>query len=103
MTAPTVAQPDVVDAGRVLATLDDWRAITFVLMFLVVTLVVERLWVGWMMRKERERMWEIAERMGTNADKIADAMNGLRTEIVVLRAVSARMESQGPDGGERGA
>lgn len=98
MSRPTqLSSPDVIEAGRVLATLDDWRAIVFVLIFLIFVLIVERGVSAWQMKKERERMWSVAQQMGVNSEKIAEAMNGLRTEITVLRAVSARMESHAPE------
>lgn len=98
MAAPgnPASSADVLEAGRVLATLDDWRAITFIMLFLIVALMTERLWAAWLMRREREKMWDVAQTMGANAEKIAEAMNGLRTEIVVLRAVSARIETNTP-------
>lgn len=93
MVAPVVTpQPDVVEAGRVLATLDDWRAITFVLVFVIVMMVIERGAAAWNMRKEREKMWSVADKFGEAADKLGDTMGELKTELAVLRAVSARVE-----------
>lgn len=101
MTAPAQQHPDVVEAGRVLATLDDWRAITFVLLFVIVALLFERGWAGWRNYRERqqtiderEKLWELAQSFGANADKVADALNGVTREIYALRAVSSRIESQ---------
>ncbi len=39
------AAPDVVEAGRVMATLDDWRAILFVALLIVVMQFIALVWV----------------------------------------------------------
>lgn len=93
-------QPDVVEVGKVLATLDDWRAITYVLIFIIVVLIVERAWTGWRQQAERSKMWELAARFDASAALVAEALSGVRQEIAVLRAVSSRIESKGSEGGQ---
>lgn len=92
-------QPDVIEVGRVLATLDDWRAIAFVLVVLVIASFVERTWYGASIRRERndmaaerERMWKVSEKFGAAADKNSDATNKIVTELEVARALNARIE-----------
>lgn len=97
----TVPQnPDVVEAGRVLATLDDWRAIVFILAFIIVVLIIERGWAGWSMRKERQDMWMVANKFGDASDKLTVVMNDVKTELAVLRYVSSRVESTSTTNGE---
>jgi hypothetical protein len=91
--APQTPQVDVAEYGRVLATLDDWRAIAFVLVIIIFFSFVERLWASYRFSREREKMWDIAQTMGTNAEKITDALSKLVIEIQVLRGVSSRIES----------
>ena len=82
----------IAENGRVLATLDDWRAILFlaaiVIIFLIVVVVVllratrqERK----DMSEERGRMWSVADKFGAAADKLS-------TEMQVQAALSARVE-----------
>jgi hypothetical protein len=93
-------QPDVVEAGRVLATLDDWRAIAFVLVLVIVILIVERAWYSSAIRgerrdmsAERERMWGVSEKFGDAAAKYSEATHKVVTELEVNRALNARLES----------
>jgi len=82
----------VAENGRVLATLDDWRAMGFVIVILVLVLV----FVIFMllrstkserkeMSDERTRMWSVADKFGVAADKLAVAMQ-------VQAALLARVE-----------
>lgn len=87
--------PDVIKAGEVLATLNDWRAIVFVMMFLIAFMLIERAFASFQMRKERERMWLVADKFGQAAESMVGTVNELKTELAVLRAVSARVESTG--------
>lgn len=50
------------------------------------------------MAEERERMWAVADKFGSAADKIAEQTSKLVTELEVLRAVSSRVEATGKDG-----
>lgn len=100
MSIPASQHPDVIEAGRVLATLDDWRAMLFGSMFIIVVLLIERGVAAYSMRQERkemaaerERAWDTAQKFGTNAELVAHALSTLTTEITVLRALSSRVES----------
>lgn len=86
MTVPASQKIDVNEAGRVLATLDDWRAIVFVLIFVIFVMIVERGLTSWQMRKEREKMWAVADKFGDAADK-------LTIQYQVIHALFARFES----------
>lgn len=81
--------PDVNKTGEVLAQLNDWRAITFVLVFIIVVLLLERIWAQREMRLERKEARELANQFGTSADKVANALHLLQTEVAVLRSTSA--------------
>jgi hypothetical protein len=98
--------PDVVDAGRVLATLNDWRALLYVMVVtqatfigLVIALVRALLKRSADMAKEREemsqergRMWAVSEKFGDAADKLGRETNRVVTELEVQRALNARLE-----------
>lgn len=72
--------------GRVLATLDDWRAIVFVLVGVIVLLIIFIVWTT-AAGSRRE------ERLARAIDKVGDAMDALTVEIKVLRALASRVES----------
>ncbi len=82
----------IAENGRVLATLDDWRAMGFVIVILFIVLVfiifmllrstrIERK----EMSDERGRMWSVADKFGAAADKLA-------VEMRVQAALLARVE-----------
>jgi len=82
----------VAENGRVLATLDDWRAIAFVIVIVLLTMVgiiVVLLRATRLERKdmsdERGRMWAVADKFGVAADKLA-------VEMRVQAALLARVE-----------
>ena len=91
--ASTTSIPDINEAGRVMAELNDWRAIVFVLVFVITMLLIERLWAQREMRLERREMRDLAKSFSDSATKVADALSTLRLEVGVLRVVAARMES----------
>lgn len=72
--------------GRVLATLDDWRAIVFVLVGVIVVLIAFIVWDR-LTNSRRE------DRLVAAIDKVGTAMDALTLEIKVLRAVASRVES----------
>jgi hypothetical protein len=88
-----VQNPDVIKAGEVLATLNDWRAITFLLVFVIVCFIVERGLSSRAMQKERERMWQVSEKFGDAAERLGEQLNDVVTELQVQRALNARLES----------
>lgn len=81
------------ETGRVLAQLDDWRAITFVLILVIAILLFERFWAYRTAAMERREMRDLAGSFAGSASKVADALADLRTEILVLRATASRVES----------
>lgn len=98
MSDPT--QVDVVQVGKVMATLDDVRLIIYVLIVVIVVLIMERVWTAAGvraerrdMRAEREKMWEVADKFGSAAEKVGEQTDKLVVELQVLRALSSRVES----------
>lgn len=89
--------PDINEAGRVMAQLNDWRAIVFVLVFIIIAFIIERFWMQREMRLERQQLREVATIFGNSAEKVSEALNSLKTEITVLRAVSSRVEATHPE------
>ncbi len=82
----------VAENGRVLATLDDWRAMGFVivilfmvLVFIIVVLLRSTRQERKDMSDERSRMWAVADKFGVAADKLA-------LEMRVQAALLARVE-----------
>lgn len=84
---------DVIEVGRVMAQLNDWRAITFVLVVVIVVLLMDRFLQQREMRLERKAMMDMANTFASNSGKVAGAMEALRGEVLALRLTTARMES----------
>ena len=95
--------PDINEAGRTLAQLNDWRAIVFVLVFIIVVMTIERLWNTREARLERKQMRDIANNFAESATKVGDALAGVEREIIVLRALAGRVEANAPTGGDDGS
>ena len=96
--APGVPTIDVVETGKVMARLQDFQLILYVFVLIFVVLVGERIWAGWSMRREREKMWEVADKFGAAAEKLGEQTNKLVVELQVLRALASRVESVTDDG-----
>lgn len=79
--------------GRVLATLDDWRAILFVSVLLIVALISTVVLLLRANRLERRDMAAERERMWAVADKFGQAASQLTGELQVQQALNARVES----------
>lgn len=79
--------------GRVLATLDDWRAILFVAVLLIVAMIVTVIVLLRANRAERKEMSAERERMWGVADKFGSAAGQLTGELQVQQALNARIES----------
>lgn len=84
---------EAVSSGQVLAQLNDWRAITFVLVVVIVCLLLERYWSNKDMRAERRDMMAVATKFAENAGEVAQAMSALRAEVMAFRITTARVES----------
>ena len=85
------------EQGRVLATLNDWRAMVFALViitvlvsFVLVAVIVVLLRAN---RQERRDMAEQQERAWGVADKFGDAAGKLTGELQVQQVLNARVES----------
>lgn len=103
MADPSLSSMDVEKIGRVMATLDDFRLLQYVLIVVIIGL---GLLVAWLfggigrerretnatMAAERERMWSVADKFGAAADKIGEQTDKLVVELRVLRALSSRVE-----------
>jgi ABC-type multidrug transport system fused ATPase/permease subunit len=92
--------PNVIEAGRVLATLDDWRAVMFMFGFIIIFLLVFTIWREWAMQSERKlmatergEMRELARSFADSASKVSDSLSDLSTKIAVLGALTARAEA----------
>jgi hypothetical protein len=83
----------IAENGRVLATLDDWRAIAFVLVIVMLVLVAIIVVLLRATRQERKDMSEERSRMWAVADKFGAAADKLTVELQVQAALSARVES----------
>lgn len=92
--------PDVIEAGKVLANLDDLRAIMFMSAFVIIFLLVFTMWREWAMQSERKlmaterkEMRELAGSFAESAGKVATSLSELTTKIAVLSALTARAEA----------
>lgn len=78
---PPVSSPSLgeqlAENGRVLATLDDWRAIMFVL---VAVIVIQAAFIVW----DRVTTSKRQERFADAMDKLADACDKLTVEVTVM-------------------
>lgn len=100
-TAPAPISPEaarqigdaLAENGRVLATLDDWRAILFVAVLLIVSLIATVVVLLRANRQERREISAERERMWGVADKFGDAAAKLTGELQVQQALNARVES----------
>jgi len=80
VTQQTVPQlPSVVQTGEVLATVNDWRAMMIVFMFIIVTLIGLIVWGGFIMSNLRKAI-----------DKVADSLWALKLALAEDRAAAQR-------------
>lgn len=85
---PSEAASQLAENGRVLATLDDWRAIMFVLVGVIVILIVL---LVWMMIINTRRDARIA----SSNEKVAGALTDLTVEIRSMRGFARQRLSHG--------
>ncbi len=71
--------PSVVETGQVLATVNDWRAMMVVFMFIIVTLIALIVWGGFIMSSLRKAI-----------DKVADSLWALKLALAEDRAATQR-------------
>ena len=89
---------DVNEAGRVMAELDDWRALMFVMLFLIVLLVGALLWAFGKLAKVVEVMAtlretilalnELARSGATNAQQNSNAITGMVATLARIEAAN---------------
>lgn len=91
-TARRVADA-LAENGRVLATLDDWRAILFVFVVVLLIMVAVVITLLRANRAERRDMAAERERMWGVADKFGDAAGKLTSELQVQQVLNARVET----------
>jgi len=73
------AVPSVVETGQVLATVNDWRAMMIVFMFIIATLIGLLVWGGFIMAGLRKAI-----------DKVADSLWALKLALAEDRAAALR-------------
>ena len=93
---------DVNEAGRVMAELDDWRALMFVMLFLIVLLVGALLWAFAKLAKVVEVMVTLRETIAAlrdlaqsgalDARENSNALRGLLASVSRIEADIARLE-----------
>ena len=83
--------------GRVLATLDDWRAMLFGVSLISVVVVAALIFVIIILlrsiRQERSEMSARLDRALAVSDKFGDAAGKLSSELQVQQALNARVET----------
>lgn len=82
----------IAENGRVLATLDDWRAMGFIIVILFIVLVGIIVALLRANRQERTDMVAERERIWTVADKFGTAASQLTGELQVTQSLNARVE-----------
>ena len=99
---PTPAQLEQIarglaENGRVLATLDDWRAIMFGVAIFLIIVLISLLFVIFMLlrsnRQERQEMTARLDRALLVSDKFGEAAATLAAELQVGQALNARVET----------
>lgn len=101
----------VIRAGEVMATLNDWRAILFIMLFVMISLigiifylvtsnrlerkamVDERKVIAEQAAEERRRIDIVADKFTAAAAKLGENFGRVSEELAVLRAVTSRVES----------
>ena len=89
---------DVNEAGRVMAELDDWRALMFVMLFLIVLLVAALLWAFGKLSKAIEVMVTLRETI-SNLNSLAqsgatgalDNKNAIAGIVATLSRIESRL------------
>lgn len=76
-----------------LAQLQDFRLLFYVLIVFIFAMFAERWFTSFQMRKEREKMWAVADKFSDAAKEFSDQTDKLVVELQVLRALTSRVES----------
>ena len=87
-----VSIPDVNNAGQVLATLNDWRAIMFGMMFLLVVSFVSILLLVWNNSRSSAAIAQAMTDAAVAKSRLADAVQTLNNNHGADRLTFARIE-----------
>ena len=89
---PTPSSETLEKLANGLAQLQDFRLLFYVLIVMVFALIGERWMAASGMRKEREKMWGVADKFSQAAKEFGEQTDKLVVELQVLRALTARTE-----------
>lgn len=102
LTSTSPLAPDVNEAGRVLATLNDWRALLFAMLFIIFLLLGALLWAFGKLAKTVEVMVSLRESIvslndtarsaGIDARDNHNALTGMVATLARIEADMARKE-----------
>lgn len=87
---PTPSMEQVNEAGRVLATLNDWRAIVFTLLAIIFLQFVERAVTGWRHGKAQDRLYLILQESSKADGTMSESFRGMSATMARLEAALAR-------------
>jgi len=91
---PTTPSPETLEKlANGLAQLQDFRLLFYVLIVMIFVLIAERWSASYGMRKEREKMWAVADKFSEAAKEFSEQTDKLVVELQVLRALTSRVET----------
>jgi hypothetical protein len=90
---PTPSPETLEKLANGLAQLQDFRLLFYVLIVLIFAMFAERWFASYGMRKEREKMWTVADKFSEAAKDWGAQTDKLVVELQVLRALTSRVES----------
>lgn len=93
-SAPTANLPDINESGRVLATLNDWRAIIFVLVVMLFLQLIERWVAGWRHSKALDRAISAIEKSVASDATMAASYQAFAAVLARLETHLARTEGE---------
>lgn len=88
--ASSPSMTDVNESGRVLATLNDWRAITFVLLTIIFFQLIERLVTALRHARAQDRAYTIVERASAQDATMAEAFRSMTASMSRLESALVR-------------
>ena len=95
LTSSAASLPSVNEAGRVMAELDDWRTLMFVMLFIIVLLVAALLWALGKLSKAIEVIATLRETLKSLSQAAIEARSDAasnRNSLIDIRTVMARIE-----------
>lgn len=87
--SPTPSLEQMNDTGRVLATLNDWRAIVFVLLVIIFLQFVERAVTGWRHGKAQDRLYLIVQESSKADGTMSESFRSMSATMARLESVLA--------------